>query len=74
VSGRQKARKRRKQMKTNFLTIALAVPSLFAAQQPAAAKSSSAAKTTAATKKHHKKHMKKTADTSTVAVKDTTAT
>jgi hypothetical protein len=58
--------KKEKQMRMRFLTIAVALASMFAAQQ-AVAKSSS--KTAAASKKHHKKHMKKTASTAAPAGK-----
>jgi hypothetical protein len=58
-------------MRMRFLTIAVALASVFAAQQ-AVAKSSS--KTSATSKKkHHKKHMKKTAATSAAARTDKTA-
>jgi hypothetical protein len=50
--------RRRNDMKTKFLAMAMALASLFGAQQAFAKHST---KTTAATKKHHKHHMKKTA-------------
>jgi len=51
-------------MRMRFLTIAVALASLFGSQE-AFAKSST--KTTTASKKHHKKHSKKTGKTSTAA-------
>jgi hypothetical protein len=56
--------KRRNEMRTRFLTIAVALVSLFAAQEAVAKKSSP--KTAEASKKHHKKH-KKTGAANTTA-------
>jgi hypothetical protein len=53
-------------MKIRFLTIAVALVSLFAVQ-PAFAKHSTKTPKTAASKKHHKKHVKKTGTASLAA-------
>jgi hypothetical protein len=54
-------------MKTTFLTVAVAIASLFVAHQAVA---KSAKTNTVASKKHHKKHMKnKTASTTVPTVK-----
>ena len=50
-------------MRLRFLTILVALASVFAVQQQAVAKNST--KTTATNKKHHKKHVKKTGATRT---------
>ena len=51
-------------MRTRFLTVALALASVFAVQQAAAKKYT---KDVATSKKHHKKHMKKTGTASRTA-------
>jgi hypothetical protein len=53
----QSRKGRKKKMKSIFLTITLAIGTIFVAQQVASAKShTGTAKTNAPSKKHHKKH------------------
>jgi hypothetical protein len=64
-------------MKSRFLTITVAVASMFIAQQAVSAKShtGSAAKSNATSKKHHKKHSKTAGmSTATPAAKAALAT
>ena len=60
-------------MRTRFLTIAVALVSLFAAQEAVAKKApKSSPKTAASSKKHHKKHKK--APAASIATPTTQAT
>ena len=54
-------------MKIRFLTIAVALASVFAVQPAVAKNHNKTAKTASATKKHHKKHQKKAGTASLAA-------